>query len=96
MTIKTNFLGVDVVVEGQYQPEEKQTWDHPGSADDFFIEKVTTTKGDEITEMFDADLFRVRFERRDGEIIKTVGASIMDILTEACLEKIHDMDDNDY
>jgi hypothetical protein len=91
MTIKTNFLGVDVIVEGEYQPEEKQTLDHRGCSDDFFIEKVTTKNGDDITEFFDADLFRVRFERSGAEIIKTVGASIMDILTEACLQKIHDM-----
>jgi len=97
MSIKTNFLGVDVVVEGDYQEAEARTHDYPGCADDFYVNKVTTKNGDDITDFFNIDLFMVHTHidhtKTPRTVTKTVGSSLMDLLVEECLEKIHDMDE---
>ena len=98
MNLKINFLGVDVIVEGDYQPEEKQTFDYPGADSNFTVYKVTTVSGDDLTELFDADLYKVRctFDRTTipRTVVKTVGSSMMDLIVEYCLEKIDDMADD--
>lgn len=52
MELEICYDGVLMTVEGEYQPYERQTWDYPGSAEYFTVEKVTFD-GQDITSEFD-------------------------------------------
>jgi len=106
MTVNVSFFGVDLVVDGDYQEAEamvmyyKDGSGYPGCDSDLIVNKVTTKNGDDITELFDYDFHIVR-KRYDTNVtpraeIKTVGASLMELLVEECIMKIEDNDDTDY
>ena len=40
MDVRINFEGVDCIVQGFYQPKEKQTFDYPGCPESFDVEAV--------------------------------------------------------
>ncbi len=103
MTVTVSFFGVDLVVEGDYQPAEpmvryyRDGSGYHGCDEDFEVNSVKTVSGDDITELFDADLYRV-WKRYDDTVIprvqiKTVGESLMELLVVSCLEEIEAMRD---
>ena len=40
MDVRINFEGVDCIVQGYYQPSERQTFDYPGCPESFDVEAV--------------------------------------------------------
>ncbi len=56
------FRGLSLVVTYDYQPEEKQTYDHPGCHEEWIIEEIFLN-GEDITALFEDEYF-------DDEIIE--------------------------
>lgn len=53
MNIRLRFLGINLFVEYDYQPEESMTLDYPGCPEYCEVTKITTEHGDDITSLFD-------------------------------------------
>ena len=59
-TVNISIQGIDLVVTGTYTPEERQTWDHPGSSSEFEIESVKLADPD--ADIFDLIDYSVKVD----------------------------------
>jgi hypothetical protein len=80
MDVSVTYMGVELLVEGNYDPEQEATWTDPGFDESFEITKIMTKSGDDITE-----LFATRIHSKG-----MFGVSMEDDLLNYVMEAIHD------
>ena len=78
MNVQVFFMGVDLKVEGRYEPEQVQTYDDPGFDEKFEIEEVRSLHGDDLSGIFDLEFYNKN---------SSIKRSLYGKLEDACLEQ---------